>query len=100
MSMKLTAKGNKSYNLTYEDGSVLEDDGKVYTAVFDNINQEDFDDVKVVCCGGDRISISVNNYIKTVLDKYSASADNRDYCIAVCALYDVGVLADKYINYR
>ncbi|MBR6960688.1 MAG: BspA family leucine-rich repeat surface protein [Clostridiales bacterium] len=100
MSMKLTAKGNKSYNLTYEDGSVLDDDGKVYTAVFDNINQEDFDDVKVVCCGGDRISISVNNYIKTVLDKYSASADNRDYCIAVCALYDVGVLADKYINYR
>jgi len=95
----LTAKGNKSYNLTYADGRALDVDGKVYTAVFNNINQANFDDVKVVCCGSDKISISVNNYIKSVLDRYADSTENRDYCLAMCALYDVGEQAYKYVHY-
>ena len=66
---------------------------------FNNINQANFDDVKVVCCGSDKISISVNNYIKSVLDRYADSTENRDYCLAMCALYDVGEQAYKYVHY-
>ena len=98
LTLKLTAKKDRSYNLTYEDGRVLDDDGRVYTAVFKNINQAHFNDEKVVYFGYDKISISVNSFIKTVLDNNAHSSYNNDYCMAMCALCDVGTEAKEYVR--